>query len=322
MWISNWVFNMRKYWMIAVTSWQKALTYRTNTLLEVAGHFTTMVVSVALWQFAFRHTGQQEIGGYTVGELTAYLLIAGWITSSFWFTAQADRIVREIKEGFLSNYLTKPFEFSELIRSINLRLEKHERFVKQSDERFFALIDNPMIGVYIYQENKFIYSNSMITEILGYSKDELKHFSFEDLVCKKEDEELVKIIRCIKGIHGFVHTDVEMYKKNQSITAVEIFGTKIKFKGRNCLMGNMLVVNSKRRELPESKYSKNIKLSRDETLTLQLICKGLTSIEISEKLLISAKAIEARRAKLLLKTDSKNTADLVMFAIRNRFIEL
>ncbi|HBX52098.1 MAG: hypothetical protein A2275_04710 [Bacteroidetes bacterium RIFOXYA12_FULL_35_11] len=220
------------------------------------------------------------------------------------------------------DYLTKPFEFSELIRSINLRLEKHERFVKQSDERFFALIDNPMIGVYIYQENKFIYSNSMITEILGYSKDELKHFSFEDLVCKKEDEELVKIIRCIKGIHGFVHTDVEMYKKNQSITAVEIFGTKIKFKGRNCLMGNMLVVNSKRRELPESKYSKNIKLSRDETLTLQLICKGLTSIEISEKLLISAKAIEARRAKLLLKTDSKNTADLVMFAIRNRFIEL
>lgn len=98
--------------MIAVTSWQKALTYRTNTLLEVAGHFTTMVVSVALWQFAFRHTGQQEIGGYTVGELTAYLLIAGWITSSFWFTAQADRIVREIKEGFLSNYLTKPLRIS------------------------------------------------------------------------------------------------------------------------------------------------------------------------------------------------------------------
>lgn len=103
---------IRKYWTIASTSWQRAMSYRVNTLLEIVGYLTTMTISIVLWRFAFEHTGLQEIKGYTVQEMIVYLLIAGWITSIFWFTAQAERIVHEIKEGVVSNYLVKPMRLS------------------------------------------------------------------------------------------------------------------------------------------------------------------------------------------------------------------
>lgn len=93
-------------------SWQRALTHRTNTLLEVAGYLATMTIAIVLWRFAFAHTGLQKISGYTVQEMTVYLLIAGWITSVFWFTAQGERIVHEIKDGLVSNYLIKPMSIS------------------------------------------------------------------------------------------------------------------------------------------------------------------------------------------------------------------
>lgn len=91
-----------------MTAWQKALVYRANTILEIFGNLITMAASIGLWMFAFKHTGQVAIGGYSAQQMMTYLLIAGWLASSFWFTAQGDRVVNEIKNGEISNYLAKP----------------------------------------------------------------------------------------------------------------------------------------------------------------------------------------------------------------------
>jgi DNA-binding NarL/FixJ family response regulator len=63
-------------------------------------------------------------------------------------------------------------------------------------------------------------------------------------------------------------------------------------------------------------------LSERELDVLKFICNGLSTNEIAGKLLLSAKTIEAHRAKLLLKTGTRNTVSLVMFAIKNKVIEI
>lgn len=103
---------MRKYYTIASIAWQKAMVWRLNTLLEMFGYVATMLIAIALWRFAFLHSNQQTIAGYTMQEMTLYLLVAGWLTSSLWFTAQGDRVAHEIKDGELSNYLVKPVRIS------------------------------------------------------------------------------------------------------------------------------------------------------------------------------------------------------------------
>ena len=53
---------------------------------------------------------------------------------------------------------------------------------------------------------------------------------------------------------------------------------------------------------------------------LNLIAEGLTNHEISEKLFLSKRTIEGHRQNLLQKTNAKNTASLISFAIKHRII--
>ena len=59
-----------------------------------------------------------------------------------------------------------------------------------------------------------------------------------------------------------------------------------------------------------------------ETELLKLLCKGLSTEEIAEKLCMSKRTIEGYRAKLLLKTGLSNTINLVIYAIRNKLVNL
>ncbi len=63
-------------------------------------------------------------------------------------------------------------------------------------------------------------------------------------------------------------------------------------------------------------------LSKREIEILELICKQLTTSEIAEKLFLSPRTVDGHRNNLLLKTDSKNVAGLVIYGIQKKLIEL
>lgn len=66
----------------------------------------------------------------------------------------------------------------------------------------------------------------------------------------------------------------------------------------------------------------SIQLSKREKEILLLICQGFSNNEIAEKLFISPKTVDNHRTNLLSKTGTKNAANLVMFSIKNKLIEI
>ncbi len=62
-------------------------------------------------------------------------------------------------------------------------------------------------------------------------------------------------------------------------------------------------------------------LTERETEVLLLICTGLTNNEITDKLVISKRTVDKHRENLLQKTQSKNTANLVIYAIKNGLLQ-
>ncbi|MEM5563694.1 response regulator transcription factor [Psychroserpens sp. AS72] len=62
--------------------------------------------------------------------------------------------------------------------------------------------------------------------------------------------------------------------------------------------------------------------TKREKEVLELICKQFTTNEIGEKLFISPRTVDGHRNNLLLKTESKNLAGLVVYAIQNKIINL
>ncbi len=71
---------------------------------------------------------------------------------------------------------------------------------------------------------------------------------------------------------------------------------------------------------PDLKNSEELEghgLTEREVKVLQLICKERTTTEIGEALFLSPKTIEGYRKALLIKTEARNMAGLVLFAIKH-----
>lgn len=75
---------------------------------------------------------------------------------------------------------------------------------------------------------------------------------------------------------------------------------------------------------PQKVNSKGLleNLTDREAEVMLLICKGLTNSEIADRLVLSKRTVDKHRENLLLKTQSKNTANLVIYAIKNGYLEI
>ncbi len=65
-----------------------------------------------------------------------------------------------------------------------------------------------------------------------------------------------------------------------------------------------------------------MELSEREIQILKLICKEQSSAEIATHLFLSIRTVEGHRNNLLLKTQSRNTAGLVLFAVRHQLFDV
>ncbi|SHJ17357.1 two component transcriptional regulator, LuxR family [Tangfeifania diversioriginum] len=63
-------------------------------------------------------------------------------------------------------------------------------------------------------------------------------------------------------------------------------------------------------------------LTERETEILLLICRGFTNSEIAARLFLSKRTVDKHRENLLQKTQSKNTANLVIYAIKNGLLQI
>ncbi len=115
------------------------------------------------------------------------------------------------------------------------------------------------------------------------------------------------------GAKGFILKDSDISEVHDAIIAV--------YKGGNYFSQELLyhvIRRIKNREHEEKSSS----LSKREKEILLKICEGLSNHEIADALFISKRTVDKHRANLLAKTGSKNTASLILYAIKNRLIEV
>ncbi len=67
---------------------------------------------------------------------------------------------------------------------------------------------------------------------------------------------------------------------------------------------------------------KNPELTPREVQIIELICKEYTAAEIADVLSLSVRTVEGFRSKLLEKTGTKNMAGLVVYALKNRLVNI
>ena len=118
------------------------------------------------------------------------------------------------------------------------------------------------------------------------------------------------------GARGFV-------LKNSGIEDVVAAIRKVAV-GENYFSEELLlnILNSMRGQQKTGSVSPENELSDRELEILYHVCKGESNQEIADALFISKRTVDKHRANLLSKTGCRNTAALVMYAIRNKIIRI
>ena len=127
-----------------------------------------------------------------------------------------------------------------------------------------------------------------------------------------EEEYYYKMIDA--GVKGFLLKNSEILEVKKAILSVHGGGTYFSPE----LLYNVV---RKIREVT-TQEGRETNLSEREVEVLAEICKGLSNQEIADHLNISKRTVDKHRSNLLEKTGSKNTANLIMHAIRNKLIDL
>jgi len=81
------------------------------------------------------------------------------------------------------------------------------------------------------------------------------------------------------------------------------------------------IINNGISKKSKSQFDEDFITNREKEV-LQLICEQKSTTEIAEKLFISPRTVEGHRNSLLIKTESKNIAGLVVYALQNQIITL
>lgn len=126
-----------------------------------------------------------------------------------------------------------------------------------------------------------------------------------------EEEYYYKMIEA--GVKGFI-------LKNSDISEV-VDAIETVYKGNTYFSSDVLYNVVKNIRTVGMKAEKAANISDRESEVLEQICKGLSNQEIADNLFISRRTVEKHRASLLLKTNTKNTAQLIMYAIENKLLE-
>ena len=135
---------MRKYLRYSAMTWQTAMTFRANSWLESAGTLLTMLISISLWLFAFSHTGKGTIANYTKNQMVFYLIVAGFIASNIYFTAQGDKLISLIRTGKVARYLVRP---------VNLMMVNFSRIISWKVFNFISSIFGITLIVTLFRIN-------------------------------------------------------------------------------------------------------------------------------------------------------------------------
>lgn len=117
------------------------------------------------------------------------------------------------------------------------------------------------------------------------------------------------------GVKGFIMKSSGINELEKAIRDVMI--------GESYFSNEILrnIINTLSHNIAKKTIEK-IHLSAREMEVLQHICQGLSNEEMAEKLFISIKTIKSHRSNLLEKTNCNNTPRLIIFAVKNKLVEI
>ena len=143
-----------------------------------------------------------------------------------------------------------------------------------------------------------------------------KYPTIKVLVVSMYDDDKFIIHLMENGANGYLLKNAEPDEIRRSIYAVHENGYYFNDLVNKALLKKLVLKNNLK-----PSFNQNIELTEREQEVLKLICEEKTAAEIGKQIFLSPRSVEGIRQRLIEKVGVRNSAGLVMFAVKNGFVD-
>lgn len=211
---------------------------------------------------------------------------------------------------------------------INLILAEDNELVRIGLRTIFKNSDVQIVGEACNAEDLLSQVKSFKPDIvlIDYTGEGFSIDIIPKAIAVHEEVKFVAITPVQSGqtlVHALKSGVTSHIKKDCSITEI-IDSVNETYGGKKFFCGQILETINKEgidvEEISDAEFScEPILLSAREIEVITLIAEGLTNVEISEKLFLSKHTVNTHRKNIMNKLGVKNTAGIVMYAVKENF---
>ncbi|GAA4452155.1 response regulator transcription factor [Nibrella saemangeumensis] len=157
------------------------------------------------------------------------------------------------------------------------------------------------------------------TATADYLRDNYPLIKIVVLTMHDEDRMVLHLLE--KGVSGYLLKDSDPDEVELAVRKVMDEGVYLNEFVSKAMLRKMTNKTTVVKPSPNAGlYNGKVVLSEREKEVLKLICEGLSTQEISEKIFLSPRTVEGHRLRILEKTGTKNTAGMVAYAFKNNLM--
>ena len=174
-----------------------------------------------------------------------------------------------------------------------------EETLRESEEKYKTVTESSLTGIFIHQDDRFIFVNDRFAEMHGYKTEELLGKEHLALIHPDERETLRDIAaKRLKGKIGPQRYEVRRLRKNGETIWCEMMAALIFYRGRPAIMGNIIDITERKKAeqaLKEKERQLEIKANalEESNIALKVLLKRREEdkTELEEKILLNVKEL-------------------------------
>ena len=207
----------------------------------------------------------QTTAFFAAVSVLSFLTIAGlWVWRRNYYR-RANRLLKE-KVDAATN------ELQQANNTLEEKVVQRTAAIQEAERKFRDLVEQSLVGVYIFKGGKFTYVNPRFAEIFGYSQQELTtNLPVEQLIYEP-DQAIVKehIGNAIRNYStNEIHYEMRGIRQDGSLIYTEIFGRKTQLEGGESIIGTLIDITEKKlaeTEREQANYDLNERIKELTTL--------------------------------------------------------
>ncbi|XLM21529.1 PAS domain S-box protein, partial [Chromobacterium piscinae] len=123
---------------------------------------------------------------------------------------------------------------------------QEQKAKREAEERYLALVEQSLVGIYIMQDERLVYANPKLAEIMGYQPEDMVGMTMAQLLVPGEAVRLrQQLLRRFRENIAVMHYSTRGLRKDGVVVDMEVHSRLFELDGRKAVIGVVMDISDR-----------------------------------------------------------------------------